>query len=161
MKRSIVYVACLTKLVQWFFCSVSMWGSRGSMSITFAFNSLGLHREHFSSRFSVFPDNFTWIHKKKSSKNIKNEKIWSRSKFEKKWADFFGNFEKFRNFSLKFVWKWKKLRSKIFEIFRSQKFRKFSLKILWKWKKMRSKKIEIFRSQKISDDNFKLLQLWF
>ena len=58
--------------------------------------------------------------------------------------------ENFRKFSLKFVWKWKFLRSKIFENFRSQKFRKFSLKIVWKWKFSRSKIFEIFRSQKFS-----------
>ena len=78
-----------------------------------------------------------------------SENFWKWKKLEQLFENFWDFFRSkknrfFRKVSLEFVWKWKNLRSKNFEIFRSKKFQKFSLEIEWKWKFSRSKIFDFF-----------------
>ena len=84
--------------------------------------------------------NFTSIYKKNERKFLKMKKV--RATF-RKFLRFFldRKISIFRKFSLEFVWKWKVLRSKIFENFRSKKFQNFHWKLYEK---------EIFRDRKFS-----------
>ena len=82
----------------------------------------------FSINKSAPWGNFTSIYKKNHQKILKTKKVRAKSSSEFFWDDFF---EKFRFFSLKIVWKMKKLRSKNFDFFRSQNF-SFSYNFQWK-----------------------------
>ena len=124
-------------------CQKILEGSRVKGGRSRRFHRIRLEILHRSIKKIIKKD---WLDKKLEQLKVEPWKILRSKKIEK-----------FSKFSLKIQWKWKILRSKIFENFRSQKFQKFSLKIVWKWKILRSKIFDFFRSQKFSRLDFELL----
>ena len=101
--------------------------------------------------------NFTLIYKKNHQEISKTKQLGAKSSSEIFWVENFWNFfeiENFWFFSLKIVWKWKKMRSKKIEIFWSQ-FSIFCDLIFFIFIRFSMKNFRNFRNFSISE-NFQL-----